>query len=159
MGQVGAGNPRNRSNERHANEAVSILESHPELPAPAWLNSPTEPSPILTVFSLNGEYEVDHPTGVVIAALLLATTAVTAIVAFLLAAGRQDRTAATVALTSSALLPVVLMVANTVFSLTDIESGSDDDPLTGWAVGCWVLLLASLAGCWIARFLRDQFDT
>ncbi len=110
-------------------------------------------------FSLNGEYEVDHPTWIVIAALLLTTTAVTAIVAFLLAAGRQDRTAATVALTSSALLPVVLMVANTVISLTDIESGSDDDPLTGWTVGCWVLLLASLAGCWIGRFLRDQFDT
>lgn len=31
--------------------AVSILESHLELPAPAWLNSPTEPSSTLTVFS------------------------------------------------------------------------------------------------------------
>jgi len=51
VGQVGAGNPRNRSNERHADEAVSILESHLELPAPAWLNSPTEPLSTLTVFS------------------------------------------------------------------------------------------------------------
>ena len=40
VGQVGTGTPRNRSNERHANEAVSILESHLELPAPAWLISP-----------------------------------------------------------------------------------------------------------------------
>jgi len=32
--------------------AVSILESHLELPAPAWLNSPTEPTSTLTVFSL-----------------------------------------------------------------------------------------------------------
>ena len=31
--------------------AVSILESHLELPAPAWLNSPTEPLSTLTVFS------------------------------------------------------------------------------------------------------------
>ena len=33
-------------------KAVSILESHLELPAPAWLNSPTEPLSTLTVFSL-----------------------------------------------------------------------------------------------------------
>ena len=49
---VGAGNPRDRSNERHASKAISILESHLELPAPAWLNARTEPSSTLTVFSL-----------------------------------------------------------------------------------------------------------
>jgi hypothetical protein len=32
--------------------AVSTLESHLELPAPAWLNNPTEPTSTLTVFSL-----------------------------------------------------------------------------------------------------------
>ena len=51
VGQVGAGNPRNRSNEGHATAAVSIFESHLELPAPAWLNSPTEPASRLTMFS------------------------------------------------------------------------------------------------------------
>lgn len=108
---------------------------------------------------LNADYEVDHPTLVVIAAAALVITTLTAIVAFLLAAGRQNRTAATVALASSALLMPVLLLANTIFSLTDIESGSNDDPLTGWASGCWVLLLSALACCWIGAFLRDQLDT
>jgi len=31
-------------------KAVSIVERHPELPAPAWLNSPIEPTSTLTVF-------------------------------------------------------------------------------------------------------------
>ncbi len=110
------------------------------------------------VFGLNSDYEVDHPTLVVIAGAGLTLTALAAIVAFLAAAARQDRTAATVALVASILLPLVLLLASYIFGITDIDSGSSDDPLEGWAVGCWVLLLGSLAGCWIAAFLRDQFD-
>jgi hypothetical protein len=51
--------------------AVSILESHLELPAPAWLNSPTEPTSTLTVFSLlprcHGQYASQKYTGMPVA--------------------------------------------------------------------------------------------
>lgn len=111
------------------------------------------------VFGLHSDYEVDHSTLVVLAGLAVALTALTAIVAFLVAAAKQNRPAATVALAACALLVPVLVLAGFVFGVTDIESGSNDDPLEGWAVGCWVLLGASLAGSWIATFLRDLFDT
>lgn len=119
---------------------------------------PERYSVIGLVFSLNSDYEVDHPTLIRIAAAVLALTALVAIVAFLVAARAQDRTAATVALTASALLPVVLLMANFVFEVIDIESGSNDDPLEGWGPACWVLLLGGLVSCWIGALLRNQFD-
>ncbi len=54
VGQAGAGNPRDRSNERHALQDASILESHPALPTPAWSINPTGPPTTLPVFSLGG---------------------------------------------------------------------------------------------------------
>lgn len=110
------------------------------------------------VFQLNSDYENDHATLVVIAGGAVAITALTASVAFLIAAGQQNRTAASVALGASVLLLPVLVLASFVFGITDIDSGSEDDPLEGWRVGCWVLLVAGLAGSWIAAFLRDQLD-
>lgn len=109
-------------------------------------------------FTLNADYEVDHPSLVVIAAAVLTITTLTAIGAFLTAAKGQDRTAATVALAASALLVPVLLAANGVIGITDVESGSQDDPLQGWTSGTWVLLIGALACCWIGAFLRDQFD-
>ena len=110
------------------------------------------------VFPLNSDYDVEHSTLVVISAGTLTITTLTAMVASLVAALRQDRKAATVALSACALLPIFLIMANVVFGVTDIDSGSDDDPLEGWSIGCWVLLPVGLAGCWIAAYLRDQFD-
>lgn len=85
-------------------------------------------------------------------------TTLTAVLAFLIAARRQDRTAALVALTASAALLPVLLLANFVFGVTDADTGSDDDPLEAWTVGFWVLVLGALAGCWIASFLREQLE-
>src|SRR5438270_595716 len=48
VGQAGAGNPRDRSNERHARRTASILESHPALPTPAWSINPTGSPTTLT---------------------------------------------------------------------------------------------------------------
>jgi len=121
--------------------------------------TPERYSAIGLLFRLNSDYEVDHPTLVVIAAAGLTLTTLVAVFAFLVAARGQDRTAATVALTASVLLPAVVVLANFVFGVTDIDSGSTDDPLEGWAVGCWVLLISSLAGCWIAAVLRNLFDS
>ncbi len=119
---------------------------------------PERYSVIGLLFWLNSDYEVDHSILVRVAAAAITLLSLIAIAAFLVAAGRQDRTAATIALTASALLLVSVILANFVFGITDIESGSTDDPLEGWAVACWVLLVSSLVGCWIAAALRAQFD-
>lgn len=110
------------------------------------------------VFSVNADYELDHPTWLVIAGLGLAVTVLTGLIAFLVAASRHDRTAATVALTASATLLPVLLLTQLMFTFIEIESGSEDDPLEGWLSGSWVLFLAGVAGCWIGAFLRDHFD-
>lgn len=110
------------------------------------------------VFALNSDYEVDHPTLVVLAAAGITVTTLIAIGAFLIAAGRQDRTAATVALAASPLLLPLLLLANYIFGVTDVDIGATPDPLEGWAAGCWVLLFGALASCWIATFLREQLD-
>lgn len=119
---------------------------------------PDRYTPFGLIFSIAGEYELDHPTWVLIAALLVVGTTLTAVLAFLIAARRQDRTAALVALTASAALLPVLLLANFVFGVTDADTGSDDDPLAAWTVGFWVLVLGALAGCWIASFLREQLE-
>jgi len=107
---------------------------------------------------VNDDYELDHPTWVVVGGLLIALTALTALFAFLIAAGGLNRTAATVARAASAALVAVLLPTHFVFGLVDIESGSRDDDLEVWMSGSWVLLLGSLSCCWIANFLREQFD-
>lgn len=109
-------------------------------------------------FSILGEHELDHPVHVVMVGLAVAITTLSAAVAFIVAAWVGERAAATVALVASGLLPAVLIVANGVFGVTEVDTGSSDDTLQGWTVGFWVLLLAGFAGCWIGTFLRDQLD-
>ncbi|CAN5438738.1 hypothetical protein BH24ACT9_BH24ACT9_09290 [soil metagenome] len=76
----------------------------------------------LTAFGLifsASEYELDHSVLVPIAGVVLAGTVMTAVVAFLVAARRQDRMAATVALTASVILLPAVVVANTLFAFTE----------------------------------------
>lgn len=120
-------------------------------------------TPLDLVF-LTATYEVDHPVVLVIVSVFLVATAVTAGAAFLVAAARQIRAAATVAMLASATLIFAVLVANTALHFVDAlvsaseATGENLAEPQAWGIAAWPLLIGGLAGTWIGYVLRNQLE-